>query len=313
MRIIHEYRSPNGVTMRVPHGIITTSMKTESRMSSSLPVRAGHHSHPAPSSHQAAIARQHAFSLVELSIVLVILGLLTGGILAGQSLIRAAELRSITADYNRYVSAIRTFRDKYMALPGDMTNAQSFWGVAHATPATCVTTSSTTSATCNGDGDGTIDESTGSNEPFRYWQHLANAGLIEGTYTGVTGSGTNYSATYGTNTPAGKISSSGWMAYYYGTVAVTSTQVFEGNYDNVLVYGGTNTSSFGGNVANPSEMWGIDTKIDDGKPGIGGLRTYEASSTCHDAGTSAASSLAGTANYNLTSSTIACPFIFVLR
>lgn len=63
------------------------------------------------------------FSLVELSIVLVILGLLTGGILAGQSLIRAAELRSVTTEYGRWVTAMHSFRDKYMAIPGDMRDA----------------------------------------------------------------------------------------------------------------------------------------------------------------------------------------------
>ncbi|PZP83692.1 MAG: type II secretion system protein, partial [Azospirillum brasilense] len=57
----------------------------------------------------------HGFSLVELSIVLVILGLLTGGILGGQSLIRAAELRTISTDANRYITAAQTFRDKYFA------------------------------------------------------------------------------------------------------------------------------------------------------------------------------------------------------
>lgn len=67
------------------------------------------------------------FSLVELSIVLVILGLLTGGILAGQSLIRASELRSVSTELQRYSSAIYSFRDQYMALPGDMLNATSFW------------------------------------------------------------------------------------------------------------------------------------------------------------------------------------------
>ena len=67
-----------------------------------------------------------AFSLVELSIVLVILGLLVGGVLSGQSLIRAAELRSVTTEYSRYTTAISSFRDKYFALPGDMSNATSF-------------------------------------------------------------------------------------------------------------------------------------------------------------------------------------------
>ena len=69
------------------------------------------------------------FSLVELSIVLVILGLLTGGILAGQNLIRAAELRSVTTQFQNYHAAVMTFRDKYFALPGDMANAEDFWGL----------------------------------------------------------------------------------------------------------------------------------------------------------------------------------------
>lgn len=59
------------------------------------------------------------FSLVELSIVLVILGLLVGGVLTGQSLIRASELRKFMNTMERYKAATYTFRDKYFALPGD--------------------------------------------------------------------------------------------------------------------------------------------------------------------------------------------------
>ncbi|PZU43073.1 MAG: prepilin-type cleavage/methylation domain-containing protein, partial [Sphingomonas sp.] len=73
--------------------------------------------------HMFSTRQTHGFSLVELSIVLVILGLLTGGILGGQSLIRAAEIRSIGVDFNRFSTATYTFRDKYMGLPGDITNA----------------------------------------------------------------------------------------------------------------------------------------------------------------------------------------------
>ncbi|MFZ4540565.1 MAG: pilus assembly FimT family protein [Rickettsiales bacterium] len=72
--------------------------------------------------------QQRAFSLVELSIVLVILGLLVGGILSGQALIRASELRAVVTEYNRHAVDTKTFRDKYFALPGDMANATSFWG-----------------------------------------------------------------------------------------------------------------------------------------------------------------------------------------
>ncbi len=138
---------------------------------------------------------EQAFSLVELSIVLVILGLLTGGILAGQSLIRAAELRAVTTEYQRNLTAIQTFRDKYFAIPGDMRNAQSFWGSAASCPGTASTTAATGVPTCNGDGNGQVglNPTATSNEKFRFWQHLANAGLIEGSFNGVGGTDDNAS------------------------------------------------------------------------------------------------------------------------
>lgn len=126
-----------------------------------------------------------AFSLVELSIVLVILGLLTGGILAGQSLIRASEIRSVSADLQRLHSAVYSFRDKYMAFPGDMPNATRFWGVRAGTGSdlTCHQTIGSTTGTCNGDGDGRIEFITGDSamfgERFLAMQHLARAGLMK--------------------------------------------------------------------------------------------------------------------------------------
>ena len=89
-----------------------------------------------------------AFSLVELSIVLVILGLLTGGILTGQSLIRAAEMRSIVTELQRYQTAARSFQDKYFALPGDMRNATDFWGAPGNNLANCPATAGTGTQTC---------------------------------------------------------------------------------------------------------------------------------------------------------------------
>ena len=136
--------------------------------------------------------REAAFSLIELAIVLVILGLLVGGIMTGQSLIRAAELRSITTDLNQFQTSISVFRAKYSDLPGDMPDATAFWGAAHATPVTCATTVGTGTQTCNGDGNGQIGNYGSAAtyyEVHRMWQHLANTGLIEGSYTGVDGGG----------------------------------------------------------------------------------------------------------------------------
>lgn len=121
--------------------------------------------------------RTHAFSLVELSIVLVILGLLVGGILAGQSLIHAAELRKMSAFITNTRTAHNAFKDRYFALPGDFDNATGVWGRSNASDwhSTCSAQPGTPSATgtCNGDGNGWVTESQG------YWEHLKLAGLIE--------------------------------------------------------------------------------------------------------------------------------------
>ncbi len=255
------------------------------------------------------------FSLVELSIVLVILGLLTGGILAGQSLIRASEMRAVSTEYSRYVTAMYGFRDKYFGWPGDINNAQAIWGAAANCPGDA-THIGTGTQTCNGDNDGNIAfGNANSNEPLRFWQQLANAGLIEGSYNGVE-MGTNaWGSTPGTNAPKSKLSGAGWSildwSYCCVPVLVSSTQLFEGVYHNVLMFGAsTANGSTDTAILKPEEAWNLDTKLDDGRPGLGKVRTYEGSTGCHDAGTSATVALAPTANYALNSSTVACNLIF---
>jgi prepilin-type N-terminal cleavage/methylation domain-containing protein len=213
-------------------------------------------------------APRSGFSLLELSIVLVIIGLLAGGVMVGQDLVRQAELRTITTDLQKYLTAINAFKNKYQAFPGDMRNAQSYWGVAHATPATCITTVSAGTETCNGNADSILLTSTGSNEVFRFWQHLSNASLIEGSYTGVAGSGGNSDATIGVNVPEARISGSGWSAHNWGTQSGSSA--FDGFYGNYLVFGAKLTTQLTGSaILTPAEMFSIDAKMDDGKPGMG--------------------------------------------
>src|SRR5476651_1560647 len=64
---------------------------------------------------------EHGFTLIELSIVLVIIGLIVGCILVGQDLISAAEVRATVGQIEKYNSAVNTFRGKYNSMPGDMT------------------------------------------------------------------------------------------------------------------------------------------------------------------------------------------------
>ncbi len=248
-----------------------------------------------------------AFSLVELSIVLVILGLLTGGILAGQSLIRAAELRTVTTDYQRYVTASQTFRDKYMALPGDMTNATRFWGyVSGITSCTNRSGTSVTSpGTCDGNGDGRItgaatDNATG--EELQAWRQLALAGLVEGSYSGVV---VDVSSMSSYDVPVGRLGQTRWRYRDFGdltgTVTGTLTSTFALVYNNALEISPVMSSV---RPFKPAELWNMDTKIDDGAPASGKFiaRSWQ---TC----TTAASRTETSATYNLGDDTFVCQTI----
>lgn len=240
---------------------------------------------------------RNAFSLVELSIVLVILGLLTGGILAGQSLIRASELRSVSTEHDRYSSAMYAFRDKYFQLPGDFQKATDFWTAADADYTNCLNMSTVPAgtATCNGNGDGGIGVNSGAGnatryfETHRFWQHLANAGLIEGTYAGIGGSSGSYHAfTYTAryNAPAAKIGTGGvWTMANWPT---------HGNSFGL----GAQSGTYGmGALIKPEESWNVDTKMDDGLPAQGRVRDFSAACTTSSA-------------YSLTVTTNSCSLLF---
>lgn len=254
--------------------------------------------------------QNHAFSLVELSIVLVILGLLTGGILAGQSLIRAAEIRAVATESQRYVAAVHSFRDKYLGVPGDFRDATRFWNRQTAT-ADCVSNTGLSSAgspgTCDGNGNGIITAAAAasqSGEEFQAWRQLALAGLVEGSYTGLAGSGAYDDFTTGVNAPASRLGTGMWrirtMGDASGTVTGTLTSTFALNYGSTLEHG----TSSGAGLLKPEETWNIDTKIDDGQPARGQFIARG-----WDSCTNATSRTDLAASYKLTDSTIACRII----
>src|SRR5450759_70145 len=75
--------------------------------------------------------KQAGFTLVEIAIVLVIIGLLLGGILKGQEMITQAKIKNVVNDFNGITAAVNSYRDRYRALPGDDLNAGPRWlGVA---------------------------------------------------------------------------------------------------------------------------------------------------------------------------------------
>ena len=107
---------------------------------------------------------QAGFTLVEIAIVLVIIGLLLGGVLKGQSLIDSARVKNIIQQSTSLTSAVNAYQDKFRALPGD-----DVQGTTHAP-----------GATANGNGDGQITEYQLAP------QHLALAGFITGSFNGTT-------------------------------------------------------------------------------------------------------------------------------
>jgi prepilin-type N-terminal cleavage/methylation domain-containing protein len=248
------------------------------------------------------------FSLVELSIVLVILGLLTGGILTGQNLIRAAELRSVVTEFQTYQTAVQTFRDKYFALPGDMTNATSFWTQAANCPGTSAQGTGSVS-TCDGNGNGLLDSTTISNEQFRAWQHLAMAGLVAGTYEGVEGGSGAAHHIGGFNAPQSKIAQGVWALKH--RTHTGDGNFFDGDYGNTLQLGGqraTNGSPYEP-IFTPAEAWGIDKKIDDGIPSRGILWSVHWNDKCSTAVTGTTASNNFDTQYRLDDATLQCALV----
>ncbi|MEO7727223.1 MAG: prepilin-type N-terminal cleavage/methylation domain-containing protein, partial [Burkholderiales bacterium] len=118
--------------------------------------------------------RQQGFTLIEIAIVLVIIGLLLGGVLKGQELITAARVRNLASQLDGVKIAYLGFQDRFRTLPGDMLTAPANAAIPGA-PGGC----GIASATC---GNGIID----ANEVWVTWNQLSKSGFITGSYSGVT-------------------------------------------------------------------------------------------------------------------------------
>lgn len=202
------------------------------------------------------------FTLLEMSIVMVIIALIAGAIMTGKSFIRAGQLRAVITEYDLYVKAVGEFKDKYRALPGDMRNPDTIWPAAAATI---------------GDGNGRIGATIGGALPYEQlqagetyfaWNHLGLSGLIDGKYTGA-----GMSPVAGSNVPSSKLEGAAWALTYYLSPAGSPFD-WGDHFDHIFMSTGFNADGTFAPTYTTSEAFEIDNKIDDGRPGTGNVRTW---------------------------------------
>lgn len=193
--------------------------------------------------------KQSGFTLVEIAIVLVIIGLLLGGILKGQELINSARVRNLADQNSAIQAAYFGFIDRYRQVPGDMCqdDARDALGTQNI---------ETVSDDC---GDGRINVDNW-NEVAGVWEHLSKAGFISGNYEGGT-SLDDYRLAAPTNAFNGSV--------LLGRIA-------GGDYH------GSGTERLGfvfGEFVPVNIMREVDVKLDDGRPETGVIRMMQENTT----------------------------------
>jgi prepilin-type N-terminal cleavage/methylation domain-containing protein len=219
------------------------------------------------------------FTLVELAIVIVIIGLLVGGVLQGQELIKQARMQSGLTQIGQYMVAYNNFKMKYNCLPGDCRTATTFFP-----------SSAQPERVTNGNGDNIINASSSGNlngweqtEMYYVWDHLAASGLVNFLQYDETPYTTTVNEV-GTGYPESKFSASGSITGGGAVVRSNSKAgILIGNQQQVGYISGGNVmhigmckfSNWGGAYSagecglNPWEAFYIDQKMDNGIPVTG--------------------------------------------
>jgi prepilin-type N-terminal cleavage/methylation domain-containing protein len=117
--------------------------------------------------------KQGGFTLVEIAIVLVIIGLLLGGVLKGQELINSAKVKNFIGDFKTVPLFIYGYQDKFKSLPGDDPAGAIHLGAL----ATLVPTKATLG---NGRIEGNFNSVSNTDESLAFWQQVRLANLASG-------------------------------------------------------------------------------------------------------------------------------------
>ena len=202
--------------------------------------------------------QQAGFTLIELAIVLVIIGLLLGGVLKGQELINSAKVKNMATDFKNIQVYIYGYQDKYKALPGDDKLASSHNALA------TVATAISAGDLGNGVINGAYNSTTATNESALFWQHVRLAGLAAGP---TSTSDDNY---YPTNADGGRIGIQSVSGFNKITGPTAMAGAFVICSEGIL-----------GKFATQ-----IDTTLDDGETSTGSVRAI-ATASSGDAATTA--------------------------
>ncbi|MEQ8735957.1 MAG: prepilin-type N-terminal cleavage/methylation domain-containing protein [Rhodospirillaceae bacterium] len=222
------------------------------------------------------------FTLIEMSIVLVIIGLIIGGILKGQEIIESSRQKNIITQIDAVRSAVNTFADKYQALPGDYRLAQT----------------RVLAGLNDGDSDGIIGAATGvatlanlnsvtgaADENPHFFNHLAAAELLSGTTIGGATNTFNDTSAF----PATAIPGTGMTMAYGPHIPPANTNAARTSHW-LRIHknaGGNVTQDATGGAFTGKSLFQIDLKIDDGSAGNGSTRsagvTSADCSTAYDA------------------------------
>jgi len=207
------------------------------------------------------------FTLTELAIVVIVIGLILGALLAADEIIEGAKRHSVIKEINKYTNAINTFYTQYNALPGDMSNAEKYWGQdTSGCPGL-----GDGEGTCDGNGDGYIRGYL--TENVRAWQQLTLSEIVIERYTA------DSSLAYEKNVPEASIGDS---FYKLGTAGDLSTNSDDGwttvnhpIYEQKGAYLGLGGYSDSGGAAmaalKAEAAFTIDKKIDDGNASSGAM------------------------------------------
>lgn len=230
----------------------------------------------------------HGFTLIELAIVLVLIGLVAGGVLGGMTIIKNQRLQSVMAELDSNIKAVKLFQEKYTALPGDMPSANAVWSTA-----------------TNGDGNGLIvsDYTANPDEMYQAWYQLSLAELVPGQYSGT---GASWAVTPATNVPRSRLQqNAGWLLFYVGYRSA-DTEMFDGSYGHVMMLASSGRSaSENAGVITPTDVSLLDNKFDDGAASTGIIRGTK------DGTNGFVNTCVSGSNYNTAVTTQACAPMFL--